>query len=116
MSASGLVVMTRRRGAPALHEILTTPCGDGDSGRRKTAATLAFEALRTARQTAGQAPGAGLTLKAEPAVLAALDGTASRARAELEDRLGRKLTLVPTEFPSARGYDVVTEAPKPGKI
>jgi Ribonuclease G/E len=109
MSASGLVEMTRRRGAPALHEILTAPCGDGGSGRRKTAATLAFEALRAARQAAGQAPGAGLTLKAEPAILAALDGTASRARAELEDRLGRKLTLVPTEFPSARGYDVVNE-------
>ncbi len=109
MAASGLVAMTRRRGAPALHEILTTPCGDGDSGRRKTAATLAFEALRTARQAAGQAPGAGLTLKAEPAVLAALDGTASRARAELEDRLGRKLTLVPSEFSGARRYDVVNE-------
>ncbi len=115
MAASGLVAMTRRRGAPALHEILTAPCGDGGSGRCKTALTLAFEALRAARQAAGQVLGTGLTLKAGPAVLAALDGTASRARAELEDRLGRKLTLVPTEFPDGCGYDVVTEAPKPDK-
>ena len=115
MSASGLVAMTRRRGAPALHEILTAPCGDGGSGRRKTAATLAFEALRAARRMAREAPGAALSVIAEPTILAALDGTAGRAKAELEDRLGWKLTLVPGEFSEARGYDVVVEQPAADK-
>lgn len=112
MAASGLVEMTRRRGGPALHEILTTPCGACGSGRRKSAATLAFEALRDARRTAALDPGARLTVIAEPRVLAALDGPAGRARAELEACLGRTLTLVPGEVRDGRGYDVVTERPK----
>lgn len=116
MSASGLLVMTRRRGAPALHEILTAPCGDGDGGRRKTAATLAFEALRAARHAASHAPGAGVTVKAAPAILAAFDGVAGRATAELETRLGCKLGLVPTAFPDGRGYDVVTEKGNAGSV
>lgn len=107
MSASGLVEMTRRRGAPALHEILTAPCGEGGSGRRKTAATLAFEALRAARRAAAQAPGAALVLKARPAVLAALDGPAGRAKADLEARLGRALSLVADERPDGGTYEIV---------
>jgi Ribonuclease G/E len=114
MSASGLVAMTRRRGAPALHEILTAPCGDGGSGRRKTAATLAFEALRAARRVAREAPGAALSVIAGPTILAALDGVAGQARAELEERLGRTLRLVPAEVREGPGYDVVTGAPGPG--
>lgn len=114
MAASGLVAMTRRRGAPALHEVLTAPSGDAGSGRRKTPATLAFEALRAARRAASQAPGAGLIISAEPAVLAALDGPAGPARAELEARLGRKLALRPEENRTDRGYDIICEAPEAG--
>ena len=112
MAASGLVVLTRRRGAPALHEVLTAPCGEAGSGRRKTPATLAFEALRAARRAASRAPGAGLIVSAEPAVRAALEGIAAPARAELEARLGRKLALRPEENRTERGYDIVTEAPR----
>jgi Ribonuclease G/E len=115
MAASGLVVMTRRRGAPALHEILTEPCGDGGSGRHKTAATLAFECLRAVRQVAGEAPGTALSLKVDPRVLAALDGLARLARAELENRLGRTLVIRSTEFPDGRGFEVVPDAPGSGR-
>jgi ribonuclease G len=107
MAASGLLEMTRRRGGPALHEILTVPCGEDGSGRRKSAATLAFEALRAARRTAGQAPGAGVSLVAQPQVLAALDGPAARARSELEARLGRPLTLVAAEAPTGSDFEVI---------
>jgi ribonuclease G len=113
MSASGLVEMTRRRGAPALHEILTRPCGHGGSGRSKSAATLAFEALRAIRRAAGDAPGAELALTARPAVLAALDGPAGRARSDLEQRLGRPVTLMPAEDPDGRDYEVVPAAREP---
>ncbi|MDX1575051.1 MAG: ribonuclease E/G [Kiloniellales bacterium] len=115
MAASGLAVMTRRRGAPALHEILTAPCGDGGSGRRKTAATLAFEALRAVRQAAVGTPEARVAVQAEPAVLAALDGVAGRARAELENRLGWKLAHVSAELTAGSGYEIVTDVPKAGR-
>ncbi len=113
MTASGLVEMTRRRGGPALHEVLTAPCGADGSGRRKSAATLAFEALRAARRAAGQAPGAGLTVFADPKVVAALEGPASRARTELEQRLGRRLALVADDR-AGGDYEIIPTTPAAG--
>jgi Ribonuclease G/E len=108
MSASGLVEMTRRRGAPALHEILTAPCGLAGSGRVKTPATVAFEALRAARRVVAHNPGAVLTVRMAPRALAALDGPAAAARADLEARLGQPLRLVPEADPEAPDYEIVT--------
>lgn len=107
MSVSGLVEMTRRRGAPALHEILTAPCGLAGSGRAKTPVTLAFEALRAARRAATHDPGAVLTLRMAPRALAALDGPAAAARADLEARLGQPLRLVPEPDPEAPDYEII---------
>ena len=95
MAASGLVELTRRRGRPALHELLTGPCGIGGGGRVKDPATLAFEALRAVRREAAARPEAAVTLGAAPAVIAALEtGPAAAARQALEARLGRPLALV----------------------
>jgi len=93
MAASGLVEMTRRRGRPALHELMTEACGIDGSGRLKDPVTLAFEALRAARREATAWPGAGLAIRAAPAVIAALEGPVSAARLALEQRLGRPLAL-----------------------
>lgn len=94
MAPSGLLEMTRRRGRPALHELLTAPCGIGGGGRVKDPATLAFEALRAARTEAAVRPGATITLRGDPALIAALErGPAATARQVLEGRLGRPLTL-----------------------
>jgi Ribonuclease G/E len=102
MASSGLVELTRRRGRAPLHELLTEPCGLGGLGRVKDPVTLAFEALRRARREAATRPGAGLILKAAPAVVAALTkGPASAARADLEQRLGRAVGLVAS--PAAPG-------------
>jgi len=94
MRRSGLVEITRRRSGPALHEILTEPCGLGGGGRVKSAATLAFEALRALRRQAAANPGRRPVLVAAPAVLRALaEGPAAAARAALEKRLGFSLKL-----------------------
>ncbi|MFQ6018546.1 MAG: ribonuclease E/G [Kiloniellaceae bacterium] len=91
MSASGLVEMTRRRSRPALHEILTEPCGVG--GRVKDPVTLAYQALRAVRRAARGAPGHRVSVSAAPGVVAALEGPAKPARAALEGRLGRPIEL-----------------------
>ena len=93
MRPSGLVEMTRRRAGPALHEILTEPCGIGGSGRVKDPVTIAYEALRSARRAAQAARGRPIAIHAPPCVVAALDGPAKAARTALEDRLGRTLDL-----------------------
>ncbi|MCH8002940.1 MAG: ribonuclease E/G, partial [Proteobacteria bacterium] len=61
---SGLVEMTRRRARPALHEILTEPCGIGGSGRVKDPVTRAYEALRALARAAARNPGRRVALAA----------------------------------------------------
>ncbi len=107
MSPSGLVEMTRRRGRPPLHEILTEPCGPEAGGRVKSARTLAYEALRAVRRGAAADPAARLVLRAAPAVVAALEGPVGAARAALEERLGRPLVLEAVGAGPPRDYEVV---------
>jgi Ribonuclease G/E len=110
MAPSGLVEMSRRRGRPALHELLTGPCGIGGGGRVKDPATLAFEALRAVRREAAARPGATVALSAAPAVIAALEtGPATAARQALEARLGRPLTLATATLSPGAPAEVVAE-------
>ncbi len=117
MSASGLVEMTRRRARPALHELLTEPCGIGGGGRVKDPVTLAYEALRSVQRQAATEPGHGLALCADTRVIAALRGPAAPALASLQARLGRPLVLRPEpepdgprgKDPGRGGYQIVVE-------
>ena len=78
-------LVRRRRGAP-LAEILFEQTSDGSW--RKTALTLALEALRTAAREARAQPGRALALAVHPEIAAALDsGEGGAARRELEGRL-----------------------------
>ena len=104
---SGLVEMTRRRARPALHEILTEPCGIGGSGRVKDPVTRAYEALRALARAAARNPGRRVALAAEPRVLTALQGPAARARGRIEERLGRALEL--RVQAGGEGFDIVLE-------
>ena len=105
MAPSGLVEMTRRRGRWPLHEILTEPCGEGGSGRQKSGATLAFEALRAARRAAQAAPGRKLALRVSSQVLAAFEAEAAAALAAFEARRGLDLPLI--EVPGPPHFEIV---------
>ena len=110
MAPSGLLEMTRRRGRPALHELLTAPCGIGGGGRVKDPATIAFEALRAVRAEAAARPGARITLRGDRAVISALEaGPAAAARQALEARLGRSLTLEAVTRPPGAAVEIVAE-------
>jgi ribonuclease G len=93
MRHSGLVEMTLRRARPALHELLTEPCGLGGLGRTKDPVTGAYEALRAARRAALRNPGRKIALAAEPRAIAALRDPAAAALADFEARFGRPLEL-----------------------
>ena len=96
MRHSGLVEMTLRRLRPALHEMLTEPCGMGGLdglGRVKDPVTRAYEALRAAKNASLINAGRRIALAAEPRVIAALRGPAAAARAAFEARVGRSLDL-----------------------
>src|SRR6185312_4326960 len=67
----GHVELTRRRRHKSLAAILCEPAPGG--GRRRSALTLALDALRIAAREAAQAPGRPLQLGVHPEVAAALD-------------------------------------------
>ncbi len=93
MRHSGLVEMTLRRARPALHELLTEPCGLGGLGRIKDPVTQAYEALRAANRAALRDPGRKIALAAGARVTAALQGPAAAALADFEARFGHPLDL-----------------------
>jgi Ribonuclease G/E len=105
MRRSGLVEITRRRSGPALHELLTEAGGIGGGGRFHDPVSLAFAALRAVRGAAARAPGRDVVIVGAPRLLAALEGPAAAARAAVEERLGRPLTLRPQ--PGHDGFEIV---------
>lgn len=84
--------LIRPRREPPLAELLFEPAADGTM--RKTALTLALEALRVVAREAAARPGKGFALAVHPDIAAALDqGAGEAARHWLEARLGRKLAV-----------------------
>jgi Ribonuclease G/E len=94
--------LIRPRREPPLAELLFEQASDGTM--RKTALTVALEALRTVAREAAARPGKGFVLAVHPDIAAALDqGAGEAARHWLEARLGRKLavTAEPQRFREA---------------
>jgi len=84
--------LIRARRAPALAEILYERGADG--AWRKSALTIALEALRKIAREAAAQPGKSIVLAAHPDIVAALhDGAGLAARRWLDARLGRPLAV-----------------------
>lgn len=84
--------LIRPRREPPLAELLFEQASDGMI--RKTALTVALEALRTVAREAAARPGKGFVLAVHPDIAAVLDqGAGEAARHWLEARLGRKLAV-----------------------
>lgn len=78
-TAAGLVEITRQRVDEPLSRLFGEPCpacagATGGRGRVPTAATVAFECLRTLLREAAANPGARLELEAAPEIVAHLQG------------------------------------------
>lgn len=109
MRASGLVEIARQRLRPALHEVLTEPAGLWGSGRRKTASSLAFEALRALRAEAARHPGKPLGIIASPRIVEALKTSEAEARLAVETAIGRRIAL--SAEAGEHGYRIVLASP-----
>jgi Ribonuclease G/E len=95
-----LEIVRPRRGRP-LSEAMLEP-----HGTTKSAAALAFEALRALAREARARPAANWRLVVAPAVAAALSGPAAGALNTLETRLGRKVAVV-VGGDDIRPFDIV---------
>lgn len=109
MSASGLVEVTRRRAGPALHELLTRPCGLGGSGRAWDPAVLAWEALLRLRHQALGRAGRPPKLRVSPALSAALSGPAAAALQAVEAALGQQIVIEPESARADENPEIVLE-------
>jgi Ribonuclease G/E len=88
----GHIELARRRRRPSIPEILFEPGPDGTP--RKSAMTIAVEALRAVERAARTEPGRRVALALHPEIAAALDaGEGRAARAVLEARLGHPLAI-----------------------
>ena len=84
--------LIRPRRQPPLADLLFEQADDGTI--RKTALTLALDALRMVAREAAARPGKGFALAAHPDIAAVLDeGAGQAARHWLEARLGRRLVV-----------------------
>jgi len=96
-----LEIVRRRRFRP-LGEAMLEP-----HGTRKSAITLAFEALRALAREARADPAANWRLVVASAVSAALQGPASGALAALETRLGRRIAVAVRGDGENSPFDIV---------
>jgi ribonuclease G len=100
----GHLELTRRRRHPPLSEILFEPAPGG--GRRKSALTVALEALRAAARQGDETPGRRLTLVLHPEVAAAFDHVAAPARRALEARLAQGVAIVAEPLLARDAFDI----------
>lgn len=87
----GHLELVRRRRTRPLADALLEPAAGG--AFVKTAATLAYEALRALRREALAQPGRGWRLVVAPEIAAAFSGEAAAAVRALEQRLGRPIAI-----------------------
>ncbi|MCU0662789.1 MAG: Rne/Rng family ribonuclease [Myxococcota bacterium] len=94
ISEFGLVEMTRERTSDSLGRILHEPCPHCEgTGQILSRSAVASEALRDVRRRYAQFKG-DIEMHVHPNVAEVLRGKSSRALAELEERIGRKIKLV----------------------
>ena len=103
----GLVELTRQRRERSLGRRLTTACPACEgAGRIRSAATIAFEALRRVLIEARMGAGPNLKITGSPSLVAALRGEAAPGLAEVEQKLGTAVILDENANLAPESFDV----------
>ena len=108
VSALGLVQMTRKRTRESLEQVLCMPCPTCEgSGRVKTPETVCYEIFREILREARQFDTERLLVLASQDVVDMLVDEESTAFAELEEFIGKPITLRVESLYTQEQYDVV---------
>ena len=108
VSDFGLVIVTRKRVKQSLERQLTEPrpyCSG--SGAIKSSATICFEILSELKKIGPDLDGHGVLLRVNPDIARALKEEASGVMRELQDVLGRPITLRPDAHLHHEQFDVM---------
>jgi ribonuclease G len=108
VSDFGLVIVTRKRVKQSLERQLTEPCPYcSGSGSIKSSATICFEILTELRKIGADLDGQGVLLRVNPDIARALKEEESAVWRELQQVLGRPVTIRPDAHLHHEQFDVM---------
>jgi Rne/Rng family ribonuclease len=108
VSDFGLVIVTRKRVKQSLERQLTEPCPYcSGSGSIKSSATICFEILTEMKKISQDLDGQGVLLRVNPDIARALKEEESAVLRELQQVLGRPVTIRPDAHLHHEQFDVM---------
>jgi len=108
VSDFGLVIVTRKRVKQSLERQLTEPCPYcSGSGSIKSSATICFEILTELKRIGRDFDGQGVLLRVNPDIARALKEEESAVMRELQQELGRPVTIRPDAHLHHEQFDVM---------
>jgi ribonuclease G len=108
VSDFGLVIVTRKRVKQSLERQLTEPCPYcSGSGSIKSSATICFEILTELKKVGQDLDGQGVLLRVNPDIARALKEEESAVLRELQQVLGRPVTIRPDAHLHHEQFDVM---------
>jgi ribonuclease G len=108
VSDFGLVIVTRKRVKQSLERQLTEPCPYcSGSGSIRSSATICFEILTELKKIGPELDGQGVLLRVNPDIARALKEEESAVMRELQQVLGRPVTIRPDAHLHHEQFDVM---------
>jgi len=108
VSDFGLIIITRKRVKQSLERVMTDPCPYcSGTGVIKSAATICYEILDEVRKIGGQLDGPGLVLRVNPEIAKALREEEAPVLRELQDTLGKTVSIKPDLHLHHEQFDVM---------
>ena len=108
VSDFGLVIVTRKRVKQSIERQLTDPCPYcSGSGSIKSASTICYEILIEMKKIAGELEGQGILLRVNPDIARALKEEESSVLREMQQVLGKGITLRPDTHLHHEQFDVM---------
>jgi ribonuclease G len=108
VSDFGLVIVTRKRVKQSIERQLTDPCPYcSGSGSIKSASTICYEILLEMKKIAGELEGQGVLLRVNPDIARALKEEESSVLREMQQVLGKGVTLRPDTHLHHEQFDVM---------
>ena len=108
VSDFGLVIVTRKRVKQSIERQLTDPCPYcSGSGSIKSASTICYEILTEMKKICGDLEGDGVVLRVNPDIARALKEEESALLRDLQQTLGKPVTIKPDTHLHHEQFDVM---------
>jgi ribonuclease G len=108
VSDFGLIIVTRKRVKQSLERQLTDQCPYcSGTGTIKSSATICFEILTEMRKLAADLNGQGIVLRVNPDIARVLQGEEASVLREVEQTVGKRITLRPDPLLHHEQFDVM---------